>query len=304
MTEVPKPGQPAFENQWGASVGTYAVGFESEVAPKNAGTWVPPGGAIGFQNHYTPFGKEMTDHTKLAFYFYKDDEKPGLVMHTMDLTNNAIEIPPNDPYHVEVAYMEFPHDALLYSAFIHAHYRGTASDLSIRYKDGSEKLLVSLPRYHFGWQRYYTFAEPVAVPAGAKLIAHYAYDNSKTNPANPDPTKTIIWGPQSWEEMFFTRLRYRWMDETSSHLVSYDKDLREGLLMGNADANMDGKIQKSELKGLLGKSLLPRFDQIDTNHDGVLDKDELAAAAKLMFGQRRRQEASTAAPASPAGGGR
>ena len=303
MTQVPKPGQPAFENQWGASVGTYAVGFESEVAPKNAGTWIPPGGAIGFQNHYTPFGKETTDHTKLAFYYYKDNEKPGLVMHTMDLTNNAIEIPPNDPYHVEVAYMDFPHAALLYAAFIHAHYRGTASDLSIRYPDGKEKLLISLPRYQFGWQRYYTFADPVLVPAGSKLIAHYAYDNSKTNPANPDPNKTIVWGPQSWEEMFFTRLRYRWMDETSTHLVNYDKELRDGALLGNLDANMDGKIEKSELKGLVGKMLLPRFDQLDTNHDGVLDKDELAAAGKMF----RRQEAAApppAAAATPTAGGR
>jgi hypothetical protein len=303
MTEIPKPGQPAFENMWGASVGTYAVGFESEVAPNNAGTWIPPGGAIGFQNHYTPFGKEMTDHTKLAFYYYKDSEKPGLVMHTMDLTNNAIEIPPNDPHHVEVAYMEFPHAALLYAAFIHAHYRGTASDLSIRYKDGTEKLLLSLPRYQFGWQRYYTFAEPVVVPAGAKLIAHYAYDNSRTNPANPDASKTIVWGPQSWEEMFFTRLRYRWMDETSSHLVKYDQDLRDGRLLGNLDSNMDGKIQKSELKGLMGKMLLPRWDQLDTNHDGVLDKDELAAATKL-FGGRRQEAAAPAASPVPTAGGR
>jgi hypothetical protein len=302
MTEVPKPGQPAFENMWGASVGTYAVGFESEVAPRNAGTWIPPGGAIGFQNHYTPFGKEMTDHTKLAFYYYKDSETPGLVMHTMDLTNNAIEIPPNDPHHVEVAYMEFPHPALLYAAFIHAHYRGTASDLSIRYKDGSEKLLLSLPRYQFGWQRYYTFAEPVAVPAGAKLIAHYAYDNSRNNPANPDPNKTIVWGPQSWEEMFFTRLRYRWMDETSSHLVKYDKDLQDGRLLGNLDSNMDGKIEKSELKGLIGKMLLPRWDQLDTNHDGVLDKDEIAAASKLLGGRRQEAAAPAASPAPTAGG--
>ncbi|HLZ75117.1 redoxin family protein [Phenylobacterium sp.] len=303
MTEIPKPGQPAFENQWGASVGTYAVGFESEVAPKNAGTWIPAGGAIGFQNHYTPFGKETTDHTKLAFYYYKDNEKPGLVMHTMDLTNNAIEIPPNDSHHVEVAYMAFPHDALLYAAFVHAHYRGTASDLSIRYPDGREKLLLSLPRYQFGWQRYYTFAEPVAVPAGSKLIAHYVYDNSKTNPANPDPNKTIIWGPQSWEEMFFTRLRYRWMDETSTHLVKYDKELRDGALLGNLDANMDGKIEKAELKGLVGKMLLPRWDQLDTNHDGVLDKDEIAAASKLFGGHR--QEAEAPAPsATPVAGGR
>jgi hypothetical protein len=300
MSDVPKSGQPAFENQWGASIGTYAVGAESELAPKDVGTWIPPGGAVGFQGHYTPFGKEVTDHSKIALYFYKDDEKPQFVMHNIDLTNNAIEIPPNDPHHKEVAYMDFPHDALLYSAFIHAHYRGTASDLSIRYPDGTEKLLIAVPHYQFGWQRHYTFAEPVKVPAGSRLIAHYVYDNSKHNPANPDPSKTIIWGPQSWEEMFFTRLRYRWMDETSSHLVNYDKELEDGRLLGNLDSNMDGKIEKSELKGLLGKMLLPRWDQLDTNHDGVLDKDEIAAATKLILGRRVRAEAS--GPAAPAGG--
>ena len=182
---------------------------------------MPPGGAVGFQGHYTPFGKEVTDRTKVALYFYKDDETPDLVMHNIDITNNAVEIPPNTARHVEVAYMDFPHDALLYSAFIHAHYRATASDLSIRYKDGTEKMLIALPRYQFGWQRHYTFAEPIKIPAGSRLIAHYVYDNSRQNPSNPDPSKTIVWGPQSWEEMFFTRLRYRWMDETSTRRVAY-----------------------------------------------------------------------------------
>ena len=138
------------------------------------------------------------------------------------------------------------------------------------------------------------------IPAGSRLIAHYVYDNSKQNPANPDPNKTIVWGPQSWEEMFFTRLRYRWMDETSSKLVNYDEKLREGRLVGALDSNMDGKIQKTELKGQMGKMLIPRWAQLDTTADGVLDKDEIAVATKTMF-QRRRQEAS--APPPPAGGG-
>ena len=32
--------------------------------------------------------------------------------------------------------------------------------------------------------------------------------------------------------------------------------------------------------------LLPKWDQLDTNHDGVLDKDEIAAATKMMFGRK------------------
>jgi hypothetical protein len=226
-----------------------------------------------------------------------------MVMHNIDIANNAIEIPPNDPHHVEVAYMDFPHDAVLYSAFIHAHYRGTASDLSIRYPDGHEKMLIAVPRYQFGWQPHYTFAEPISIPAGSRLIAHYAYDNSKQNPANPDPSKTIVWGEQSWEEMFFTRLRYRWVDETSSHLVKYDQELQDGRILGSLDANMDGKVEKSELKGQLGKMLAPRWDQLDTNHDGVLDKSEIDAATKSIFGRRVQAAATPPAPAASASNG-
>jgi peroxiredoxin len=302
MTDVPKDGQQAFENKWGVSVGGYAVGAESEVAPKNVGTWIPPGGAIGFQTHYTPFGKQVTDHTQIALYYYKANEKPDLVMHNSVIVNNAIVIPPNDPHHQETGYITFPHDALLYAAFPHAHYRGAMSDLWIRYPDGKEKLLLSLPRYDFSWQRDYTFAEPVKVPAGSKLIAHFIYDNSKRNPANPDPSKQVVWGDQSWEEMFYTALRYRWVDETSKHMVNYDEGLNNDRLMGMLDQNIDGKIQKSELKGQIGEQIGKYFDQLDTNHDGAIDSTELAAMQKMMGGQRKRREAAAtdAKPAAPA----
>ncbi len=310
LKDTPAPGQPAYENQWGVSVGGYAVGAESEVAPKNVGTWIPAGGAIGLQTHYTPFGKEVTDHTQIALYYYKDNEKPDLVMHNSVIVNNAIVIPPNDPHHEEVAYVAFPKDALLYAAFPHAHYRGAMSDLWIRYPDGKEKLLLSLPRYDFSWQRDYTFAEPVKVPAGSKLIAHFIYDNSKRNPSNPDPSKTISWGDQSWDEMFYTAIRYRWVDETSKHMVSYDDQLNASRMMGMLDSNIDGKIQKSELKGQIGQQILKYWDMVDTNHDGALDADELANMQKMMGNQRRRSAeakpaaAPAAAAATPTAGGK
>jgi hypothetical protein len=302
IADPPKAGEQAFENKWGASVGSYAVGAESEIAPKDAGTYIPAGGGIGFQTHYTPFGKEQTDTTQIALYFYKDSEKPDLVMHNSQIVNNAIVLPPNDGHHQEVAYLEFPKDALLYSAFPHAHYRGASSDLWIRYPDGKEKLLLALPHYEFNWQRHYTFAEPIKVPAGSKLIAHYVYDNSKRNPHNPDPSKQVVWGDQSWEEMFFTRIRYRWMDETSVHPVDYDDGLKASALMGMLDSNIDGKLEKSELKGRIGDMMAKNWDALDKNHDGVLDRDELTAAEKMMRGGReRRAQAPAAAPGAEHG---
>jgi Ca2+-binding EF-hand superfamily protein len=65
--------------------------------------------------------------------------------------------------------------------------------------------------------------------------------------------------------------------------------------MGIFDDNLDGVIEKSELKSNTGKMLLARFDQIDTNHDGVLELDEVIAAQKMMGA---RQQTAEAAPAT------
>jgi peroxiredoxin len=289
MKDIPADAK-GLETRWGSSVGGYAVGAESMISPPNAGTYLPPGGAIGVQAHYTPFGKEAVDNSQIALYFYDKDKTPNLVMHNSVVVDTTIAIPANDGHHAEVAYLEFPHDAILYSAFPHAHYRAAASDLWIQYPNGTKTLLLSLPRYDFNWQRDYTFAQPLKVPAGSKLIAHYVYDNSKRNPHNPDPSRVITWGEQSWQEMLYTAVRYRWVDETSKHLVDYDQDLNASRFLGMMDDNIDGKLEKAELRGNLGGVLLRYFDLIDTNKDGYLDAGELKAAQAMMA--RRRQAAA------------
>ncbi|MDB5423546.1 MAG: hypothetical protein JWQ29_962 [Phenylobacterium sp.] len=297
MKDIPTDGQ-AFENRWGASAGGYAVGAESEVAPPNAGTFLPAGGAIGMQVHYTPFGKEAVDHSQIALYFY--GKKPAQVMHNSVIIDNTISLPPGDGNHEEVSYLEFPKDALLYSAFPHAHYRGKAADLWIRYPDGKEKQLLSLPRYDFSWQRDYSFAQPIKVPAGSKLIAHFWYDNSKRNPNNPDPTKTVVWGDQSWEEMFYVAIRYRWEGETSDKMNDFDVALNQRRMLQMMDDNIDGKLRKAELKGQLGQMIGGYFALLDKDKDGALDAGELKAAQAMMGGPRRRP--ATAAAGTTTGG--
>src|SRR3546814_19972941 len=112
---------------------------------------------------------------------------------------------------------------------------------------------------------------------------------------NPDPTKTVGWGDQSWEEMFYVAIRYRWIDETSAHPVNYDEALNKQRMFTMMDDNIDGKLQKSELKGRLGSMIGGYFAAIDKNGDGELDKTEMAAAQSMMQGQRRRAPAATAA---------
>ncbi|MBL8554127.1 MAG: redoxin domain-containing protein [Phenylobacterium sp.] len=309
LKEMPADGK-GNESRWGASMGGYAVGAESTLWPKNVGTYLAPGGAVGFQAHYTPFGKEATDKSLLGLYFYKDGEKPGLMMRNSVVVDNTIKIPAGEARHKETAYIDVPKEMLLYSAFPHAHYRGYASDLWVQAPDGTKTRILAMPRYDFNWQREYTFAQPLKIAAGSKLIANYWYDNSKKNPANPDASKTIVWGDQSWEEMFYTAIRYRWTDETSAKQVEYDKLMDETRLLGMFDDNMDGKIEVAEFKGELGDKLKPYFAQMDQNKSGAVENSELMAALKMMGGMRRREQA-TQQPAAPApaakpaaGGGR
>ncbi|HEY3947809.1 redoxin domain-containing protein [Phenylobacterium sp.] len=298
MESMPANGKSS-ETRWAASLGAgYAVGAESSMEPKNAGVYLPPGGAYGFQMHYTPYGKEVVDKSQVALYFY--DKPPELIMHSVVVMDPTIQIPAGEARHKEVAYVQFPHDALLYSAFPHAHYRAYSSDLWIEYPDGKMKLLLSLPRYDFNWQRSYTFAEPVKVPAGSRLVAHYVYDNSARNPSNPDPKINVSWGEQSFQEMLFTSLSYRWVDETAHHRVNYEEEMGKTRLLGMMDDNLDGKLSKAELKGGMGAQLLKYFDLLDKNHDGFLDADELAAAQGMMGNRRSAAAPPTAKPKSEA----
>jgi hypothetical protein len=276
---------------WGGSVGGYTVGMESIVQPNGIGSYIPGGGSIGYQMHYTPFGKEVLSTQQIGLYFYKPGEMPKLVMRENTIVQMFIKIPPYAEAHKEVSYLDFPHDALLYSAVVHAHYRGTYSDLKIRYPNGTEKELLNVPRYDFNWQRMYEFAEPIKVPAGSKLIATYVYDNSKRNPANPDPSKEVVWGDQSFEEMFFTQLRYRWVDETAAKQTTYDDEMMKTRLIGMMDSNIDGKIQIGELKGDIGDAIRPKFALADANHDGGIDAKEFEPILKMMGAAQRRNRA-------------
>jgi len=289
MTQAPGPGVQAAESRWGASMGTYAVGAESTVQPSDIGVFLPAGGAVGFQNHYTPFGKAVTDKSQIGLYFY--DKEPKMIMRTRVISDPTIQIAPNAERHKERAYMVFDREALLYGAFIHAHYRGNGSQLHIQYPDGALKLLIAVPKYDFNWQRDYDFAEPVRVPAGSKLIATYTYDNSKRNPANPDSSRTVPWGSQSWDEMLYTQLRFRWTDETAADKNKPQASNGGMNTLGLLDDDLDGKVQLAELKGSIGAPLRANFPQLDANKDGGLDVRELATVQGALQRNVAAQEA-------------
>jgi hypothetical protein len=279
MDEMPADGVGA-QTSWRGSVGSYTPGQEAQIIPEDVGTPIPAGGAIGFQVHYTPFGREATSVTRVGLYFY--DEPPKYVKRSSVIADFTLAIPPGEGDHLETAYMDFPRDAILYTIYPHAHYRGSSAELKIRYPDGREELLLSLPRYDFNWQRDYDLVEPLEIPAGSKLIARWTYDNSARNLANPDPAKFVTWGDQTFEEMAYMRVNYRWKDETSDNIIATDAVDIGGQLFGAVDDNLNGRIERAELDRPMLTGLAAGLPTFDKNGDEAIDQEEFAAVSGMM----------------------
>ena len=99
-------------------------------------------------------------------------------------------------------------DVTLWSMLPHTHVRGKRWSYEATYPDGRKEALLSVPQYDFEWQTDYIFKRPVKLPKGTTLHATAWYDNSPNNKSNPDSSKEVWWGDQTWEEMMFTGLLY------------------------------------------------------------------------------------------------
>jgi hypothetical protein len=176
----------------------YAPGSSPDEWPDGMAKFVPAGSDLVFQMHYTTNGTADRDQTSIGLVFAKTPPKQRVI--TLQLNNHALIIPPGaDDFRVEVQ-GTLPNDATLLSLFPHMHLRGKRFEYDIVHDDGSVEVLLRV-NYHFHWQLSYKLAEPRQLKAGTRLRAIAWYDNSKNNPHNPDPTKTVTWGDQTSDEM-------------------------------------------------------------------------------------------------------
>jgi len=176
-----------------------APGEMPTVLPDGIGKKITAGSYIVFQMHYTPNGTSQKDRTSIALIFNRKPVEKEL-MGGMAI-NRRFAIPPGAENHEVSASYTFKDDARILNLMPHMHLRGKSFEYRLIYPDGKSKVVLSVPRYDFNWQTRYELAEPVLAPKGSRLVCMAHFDNSEKNRWNPDPTKTVRWGPQTWEEM-------------------------------------------------------------------------------------------------------
>jgi hypothetical protein len=186
-------------NRWDPFLAGVAPGEgPTEFRPGSAKK-VPAGSTLLFQVHYTTNGKAAKDRSSVGLVFAREPVKTEV--RTRAVANQRFLIPPGAPDHQVTSSYTFSRDGVLLSLMPHMHLRGKSFEYRATFPDGSEKVLLSVPRYDFNWQHSYRLAEPLTMPKGTRLHCTATYDNSPANKANPDPTKAVHWGDQTWEEM-------------------------------------------------------------------------------------------------------
>lgn len=250
----------------------YVPGNNSLVYPEGYAKKLPKGSSLRFQIHYTPNGKATTDQTRIGLIFAKD--KPRYEVRTSSVVNPAFTIPPGaDNHKVTGSIPYIPFDARILALFPHAHLRGKAAKYELRTPDGKTQPLLDVPHYDFNWQLQYRFAEPIAVPRGSGLTYTAWYDNSTGNPANPDPKKTVRWGPQTYDEMHLGYVEF-----------VVDANTPAGGLIGFG-AGGEFKFPKDGVP--IPEQFREALKKYDTSGDNILDEkefDALPPAVKKVVG--------------------
>jgi hypothetical protein len=193
-------------SQQAAGITGYVPGATALGFPKDTGIILSKNVGLTFNLHYTPTGKPETDQPELALWFYKTP--PAKVFRTLPLLNNSFAIPPGVREHEVKVQIPLPRDITVHRLAPHMHLRGLRMKFEVIFPNGSRETLLSVPKYFFGWQTAYELAEPRTLPKGSTIIVTGAFDNSELNTDNPDPSKTVRWGDQSFDEMFIGYIDY------------------------------------------------------------------------------------------------
>ncbi|HSB11104.1 MAG TPA: thiol-disulfide isomerase [Blastocatellia bacterium] len=184
------------------------------ITPNKTGVTFAPGTArlikagsnIVFQMHYTTNGEATRDRTSIGLVFAK--EPPTKTVVTGNAMNTRFVIPAGEANHEVKSSTTFKEDVHITSFMPHMHFRGKDFVYTAVYPDGRSEILLQVPKYDFNWQLTYVLEKPIALPKGSRLDCVAHFDNSTKNKFNPDPTKEVRWGDQTWEEMMIGWFAY------------------------------------------------------------------------------------------------
>jgi hypothetical protein len=98
------------------------------------------------------------------------------------------------PNKIQTHYSRYtlPNDISVLTINPHMHLLGKSFKAFALKPDGDTIRMISIPRWDFNWQYFYTFPKMLHIPAGSTIVMEGVFDNTPENPLNPfHPPQTI-----------------------------------------------------------------------------------------------------------------
>ena len=220
----PGPGYPDFGGVGSSSatmIGAWVPGSSPMVYPNGFGVRIAHSSDVVLQIHYPAGTVGMTDSTEIHFFFAPT---------TASIRNVYIEPVLNYYSNIDTSLfiaanttrsfnenMTSPLDITLIGMAPHMHLLGQNIKCYGVHAAGDTDKYISVPKWDFHWQGFYTLPQLKKIPAGTHVRAEAYYDNTTANPENPhSPPENVSAGENTTDEMmlvYFVFTNYQPGDE-------------------------------------------------------------------------------------------
>jgi len=244
-----------------------------------------PGTDLILNLHMKPTGKPESIQAEIGLYF--SDRAPTRLPMLVQLEHDgAIDVPAGLSSSVTDE-LVLPVDVEVLAIYPHAHYLGKVVEAWATLPDGSRRWLIRIPDWDINWQAVYDYKSPVLLPKGTTLAMKITYDNSDSNPRNPNhPPKRVVSGNRGEDEMGHVWLQLlpkpQGSAQTDSRLAIQEAVMRRRLAKYPADFlahyNLGAVLQ---LRGKLDEAVVQYRDALRGEPENVTARNSLATALIL-----------------------
>jgi len=195
-------------------LGAFVPGMNPRRLAPGEGIRIKKGMGLLLEAHYTPFGVEVTDVSKIGLKFLKDPPRTEARCRWFYRSRGRFLVP-KQAEHLKMVRddISFDEDIEVIGLRPHLHARGKSFLIEKVWLDENGKeqseVLLSVPRWDFNWQMDYFFEKPWILKGGESIRMTGVWDNTLWNPTNPDPDVDVPFGEQTEQEMMGTLVHWR-----------------------------------------------------------------------------------------------
>lgn len=163
------------------------------------------------QMHYGPSSIAQTDQTSVNIFFA--DQPAFRYVQTASISpTNLDELFIIMPGQVKTFHgtITVPVDVSLIDVAPHGHLICSSYEVYAVSPDAQDTInIIRIPEWDFNWQGLFAYPNLLRIPAGYTVHCFGTFDNTATNPMNPnDPPQVMTWGESTTDEMYLCYLQY------------------------------------------------------------------------------------------------